>query len=127
MFVAALFFTFNFILNVFVNYRPLLSVKIVIILGQTIDGFGNGVLWIARGRYLHLICEIKDILAERGQTFGRFQFLYNLSFLGAALLTFIFLGFVNMKAYFISLSVLGLISCVYCYFQIREIELIGKN
>lgn len=125
--IAAALFALNYILAIAASTTvDTMMIYCVMLSGNFIDGFASGIMGIAKGRYLHLLCEIFSVHKNRGHILGMHQFIHCCSFVGGALITFFCIGFSNNTTYFSSLLFFGLISFLYCLYSIDSIEDIGK-
>jgi hypothetical protein len=95
--------------------------------GYILEGFASGINWVAEGRYLHLICEIFNIHKNRGHILGLHQFVRCCSLLGGAVITYLCIGFFNNTIYFCTLLIFGIISMIYAFYAIKEVDEVGRS
>ena len=84
---------------------------IFVSLGAGITGLSAGFLWVSQGGYLREICKGQH---NKGLYTGVFQFIRCSTNLSAGIITTFFLGFFSGRTYFIAITIISLISAIYC-------------
>lgn len=102
-------FIINFLCGTLIDIHQPTIVAVLMCMGCAVGGFGLGMIWVSSSRYLHLVCEMKNIVEERGAVLGMFQFITCFAFVGGALLTFLEIGVldINVNLYFATLAMFG--------------------
>jgi hypothetical protein len=122
MLVATCAYTLNFSTGLLVPYVAIPIKYLLTCSGAAVCGLSAGLLWVSQGRYIHLVCEKAGVGEEKGMHFGLFSLIYCLSHISAGLITTFGLGLFSVEIYFLTITVTGLLSILFCWMFISNIE-----
>ena len=95
---------------------------IIICLGTSILGLSLGLLHVSQGRYVHLLCEKYGLSAKKGEMYGILNVLYCFANVLSGLIITFGLGFFDAVTFFYVLTAFGVITVVFCYLFVRDIN-----
>lgn len=82
-------------------------------------GGSAGYMWVGQGGYLREICRGRE---NKGKYNGIFTLMYSLSQVMAGIVTTFFLGLFSEEVYFITLTIIGLLSTLFAIFFLEDIS-----
>jgi len=120
--LAGICYTINYSSGIFALMTDVTGLKFLISCGAAaFAGFSAAFLWVSQGRYIHLVCQKYNVLDKKGEMFGIFSSIYCFSGVSAGFITTFGLGFFSSQIYFVIITVLGVISVLFCLFFVNNI------
>ena len=98
-------------------------IYLLAVIGALINGVCHAFIYTCQGRYIHKICVKYQTIENKGQYFGIFSSLSNISTIFSGLVALLGLEFLSHSYYFILIAGISLCSTAFCWFLVEDVRL----
>ena len=102
-------------------------IYLLAVIGALINGVCLAFIFTCQGRYIHKICVKYQTIENKGQYFGIFSSLSNISTIFSGFVALFGLGFLSHSSYFLLVAGIALCSTAFCWFLVEDVRLPGEE